>query len=244
MNETLTFNGINSGTHGVYISGESVFNAPERAVEMVTIPGRNGYLAMDQGRFENINVTYPAFMWADTPAAFATNLSAFRNALLSNVGYQELTDDYHADEYRLAIYKSGLEVDPATYNTAGEFDITFDCKPQRFLYSGLTPQTFTANGTITNPELFASSPLLKVTGTGTVGIGSYSFDLLGSAGQVIYIDCEIMEAWEIVGGGKISRNDYVQYAGNAFPKIEPGAHGVSLDAGITEIEITPRWFRL
>ena len=56
MNETLTFNGINSGDYGVFIGGDAVYNAPARVVEMIAVPGRNGALAMDEGRYENIEV--------------------------------------------------------------------------------------------------------------------------------------------------------------------------------------------
>lgn len=244
MNETLTFNGINSASYGVYIAGDAVYNAPERSVEMITIPGRNGTVAMDGGRFENIEVTYPAFIGKSSQASFAGSVADFRNAILSAVGYQRLTDDYNPDEYRLAVYKSGFEVDPKIYNRAGEFNLTFDCKPQRYLISGEATTVFTAAGTITNPTRFSSSPLLKVTGAGVVGIGDYSFTLTGLSSQEIYIDCEIMEAWQMVGGVKVSRNDYVQYAGNEFPTLAPGENGVGLGSGITRIEITPRWWRL
>lgn len=121
---------------GVYIAGDGVYNAPERDYEMVTIPGRNGNLAIDHGRYENIEVTYPAFIWANSQEEFREKLIRIRQKLTSKLGYRRLEDTYHPDEYRMAIYKSGLEVDPAHYNRAGEFEITFDCKPQRFLKSG------------------------------------------------------------------------------------------------------------
>ena len=56
----LTFDGENSGDYGIYITGAGTFNAPQRDVDLVTIPGRNGSFALDHGRFENIEVTYPA----------------------------------------------------------------------------------------------------------------------------------------------------------------------------------------
>lgn len=244
MNERLIFNGINSADYGVYISGDAVYNAPERSVEMVSIPGRNGNLAIDNGRFENITVQYPAFCWAENQSDFAAKLSDFRNAILSAVGYQRLEDDYHPDEYRQAVYKAGLNVDPTQYNRAGEFTIEFDAKPQRFLVSGETATIFTGAGTVTNPTRFASSPMLTVTGTGTVGVGAYSFTLQGSAGQVVYIDCEIMEAWTLSGGVRVPANDLIQYAGNEFPKLQPGANGIALGSGITRIEVVPRWFKI
>ena len=139
----IIFGDVDSSEYDVYISGEGVFNAPERSVTMVTIPGKNGALALDEGRFENIDVTYPAFNFESTMSNFATKLDGLRNALCSKKGYQRLTDTIHTDEYRMAVYRSGLEVDPIKYNTASNFDITFDCKPQRYLTSGEVPQTRT-----------------------------------------------------------------------------------------------------
>lgn len=134
----LIFGGADSSTYGIYISGEGVFNAPERAVEMISIPGRNGAIALDQGRFENIEVTYPAFNYEQGMSDFSSNLAGLRSALCSKSGYQRLTDTIHPDEFRLGVYRSGLEVTPVKYNTASDFNITFDCKPQRFLTSGET----------------------------------------------------------------------------------------------------------
>ncbi len=137
----LIFGGINSLDYGIYISGDAVFNAPDRKVELIQIPGRNGDFAIDHGRFENIEVSYPAGTFGDDQKDFRKKLSDFRNAILSQVGYQRLSDTYHPDEYRLGVYMSGLDVDPAHYNTAGEFILTFNCKPQRWLTSGETAVT-------------------------------------------------------------------------------------------------------
>lgn len=173
--KALSFDNVSSRTYGVYITGEAVYNAPEREVEMISIPGRNGAFALDKGRFENIEVTYPAGIFADNEANFAEAISDFRNFLCSRKGYVRLQDEYNPDEYRMAVYKSGLEVSPALLK-AGEFEITFDCKPQRFLTSGETAvqmvETGSLNNYITNPTLFDSKPLLAVTGSGTVRIGT------------------------------------------------------------------------
>lgn len=158
---TFTFDGENSLDYGVYITGEAVYNAPERAVEMVSIPGKNGALALDQGRFENIEVTYPAGTFGVEQAEFAGRMRAMRNMLASRYNYVRLTDSYHPDEYRLGLYKSGLEATPVAMSSAGEFDITFNCKPQRFLTSGEEPvDTSELGGEVTTdkiPYLFRRS---------------------------------------------------------------------------------------
>ena len=82
----LIFGGVDSADYGIYITGEAVYNAPPRAVDMITVPGRNGSVALDQGRFENIVVTYPAGTFGDDQADFRTALSDFRNAILSHFG--------------------------------------------------------------------------------------------------------------------------------------------------------------
>ena len=139
--KSLTFDGVNSLDYGIYITGEAVYNAPERAVELVNIAGKNGALVLDQGRFENIEVTYHAGCFADNQEDFARKVMEFRNVLASRFHYVRLSDEYHSDEYRMALYKDGLEVDAVQYSTAGEFDITFNAKPQRFLTSGEVPVT-------------------------------------------------------------------------------------------------------
>lgn len=175
---SIIFGGVNSADYGIYIGGEGTFNAPKRDVEMVDIPGRNGAVAIDNGRFENIEVTYSAFNHEPNDyATFAQNLSDFRNAICSLKGYQRLTDSFHPGEYRMAVYKEGLEVNPVKYNTASEFDLVFDCKPQRWLVSGETAETVTSGGTLTNPTLFDSEPLLAVKGYGVIAFNGYSINL-------------------------------------------------------------------
>lgn len=165
----LVFDDIDSRDYGIYITGDAVFNSPERDVEMIEIPGRNGTYALDKGRFHNIEVTYPAGLFGGSEADFAAGIRAFRNALASRIGYKRLEDDYNPDEYRMAVYSAGLDVTPAQLK-AGEFEITFDCKPQRFLKSGETAVSVSSGGTITNPTLFESRPLLETEGTGTINL--------------------------------------------------------------------------
>ena len=185
MFKSLTFDGTSSKTYGVYITGEAVFNAPERNVEMIDIPGRNGAYALDHGNFNNIEVTYPAGIFADNEADFAQAISDFRNFLCSKKGYCRLEDDYNTGEYREAVYKSGLEVTPALLK-AGEFNITFDCKPQRFLTSGETAVAVANNGTLTNPTLFESKPILQLWGYGEFAVNGEELEIINQlVGQVV-----------------------------------------------------------
>lgn len=147
IKHSITFGGVNSADFGIYISGEGVWDAPERDVESVDVPGRNGTLLLDRGRWKNIEVTYPAFNAEPDLETFRANLDAFRNAIASQVGYQRLTDSFHLDEYRMATYVDGIEVKPIINNTASEFELVFNCKPQRYLTSGEVVRDITQSGT-------------------------------------------------------------------------------------------------
>lgn len=173
----LVFDGINSLNYGVYITGEAVFNSPQRAVEAVTVPGRNGDVLLDLGRYENIEVTYHAGVFGVDQSEFATKIRTFRNLLASRVGYKRITDTYNPNEYRMGTFIASVDVTPTSMDRHGEFDIVFNCKPQRFLTSGETAITVTDGGTVTNPTLFESQPLLAIKGYGTVGFNGYEVEI-------------------------------------------------------------------
>lgn len=167
---TITFGGVNSSSYGIYISGEGVFNAPVRDAEVISIPGRNGSFLLDNGRYENIEVRYPAFNTATDKATFIANIDGFRNAIASQKGYQRLEDTFHADEYRMASFIGGLEINPILYNDhTSQFEIVFNCKPQRFLKTGETATSYARNSTISNSTLFDSHPLLQFNSSGSDG---------------------------------------------------------------------------
>ena len=172
----FTFDGVSSRNYDVYLTGTGVFNAPQRAVELLEIPGRNGNYALDQGRFNNITVTYKAGIVDYSESNFADKVSALRNWLCSKVGYKRLEDDYNPNEYRMAVFANGINVDHEDLRT-GEFEITFECKPQRWLTSGETATAVANNGTLSNPTLFDSEPLLAVKGYGTIGFNGYEVEI-------------------------------------------------------------------
>lgn len=134
MRNYFILNGRDSRDFGVYISGQGTFSAPQKAYTFYNVPGRNGAILGNENRLENINVSYEAFIYAD----FDNQIAKFRTYLLSLNGYVKLTDSYHPDEYRYAVYTGPFEPKVTKINDAGSFTITFSCKPQRYLLSGDT----------------------------------------------------------------------------------------------------------
>lgn len=230
---SITYNNINSRTYGVYISGTGVFDAPARDREVVSVPGRNGDIIRDFGRYQNIEIAYPAFI----VHSFASNIRDFANALLEPVDYVRIEDTYHPDEYRMGILAAGMSVDPVAWLVAGRFEIVFNCRPERFLKSGEVAVEYTTSGSITNPTRMAAKPLIRVYGSGDIEINGTPITIGSHSLAYIDIDCDLQEAF----CGNANANRYISL--DEFPTLASGANSVVLD-GVTSIELTPRWWQL
>lgn len=230
------FDGKSLADFGVHVSGDSVFSAPERVYDTVEVPGRNGSLHIDEGRFKSITLKYPAFIADD----FRYNMASFRNFMLSRVGEKRLEDTYHPDEFRLAVFKGPLDIEAILLRGAN-FDIEFECTGERFLKEGERDWTFTKSGTIINPTYFPSKPLIRVYGQGTLGVGENTIKISKHSYSYIDIDCKLMDAYY----GATNCNKYVSLSvpsGKSYVELDSGSNGISLGSGITKVIIWPKWW--
>lgn len=252
MKHWLTFGGRPISDFNVYISGAGTFGAPERDRKSVVIPGRDGELTIDNGRYKNIKVSYPAFIAKD----YSQNVAALRNYLLSFTGYARLEDTYHPDEFRMARYTGSFDGGSTKGMNAGSFKIDFDCMPQRWLKSGEQVLTgfYARESTgsvvhIQNPGYMVAKPLIKVTltdaTTAQITINDVEIDVSNTEGPM-YVDCEIQEAYSVLD--QSSMNEYLTLADGVFPSLKPGDNIVGLYCpayeGRIDVEITPRWWNL
>lgn len=187
---SLQFDNIDSLNHGIYITGESVYDSPERDVEAIEIAGRSGDYLLDKGRWKNIEVTYHCGCFGDDQNDFANKIRNFRNQLASKRGYKRIVDSYNPAEYRMGTFTNPVEVDTVSMKRAGEFDVVFNCKPQRYLMSGEAEQTITNGQTLFNPTPFEASPLLVAEGYGTIGFNGYSINIANET----FGDIELLKA--------------------------------------------------
>ena len=132
----FVIDGRPSSDFGIICSKDNGFDAPARDVETISVQGRNGDLHVDKGRWTNASVTYTCTIERD----FAEKFAEFRKFVSNLRGYQRLEDTFHPGEYRMALLNGGITADRlGTRYNSGKFDLTFNCKPQRFLKSGEEP---------------------------------------------------------------------------------------------------------
>lgn len=247
--EWFSFGGVVTNSYGVWISGEDTFPVPERDVEVFEVPGRNGTLSMDNGRWKNVRITYHCFMSGN----FREDFDNFRNDVLMKTGYNTLYDTYRPEGYRKARLVGGVFPNTGPYNRSAKFDLTFDCWPQFYLWSGNTgiavqsgsELTGVPRGSYSRPKvqfLFATGSG-NVAGTLTIGDKSISFSDLArpsTSSGPLEIDCENRTIR--VGGTDVS-SKFTLDDGDFFD-ITPPSVLVTFTGDILGVSITPRWWTL
>lgn len=242
---TLTIGTTNLTTaYRVYATDAPVYNAPEPDVKPISIQGRDGDLLVDNKRYKNISVKYPCVIPAASgnQTSFASCIAGLRAFLLSNRGYVKITHSFDTSEYRLGRYVGGLEVDPTVTGDAATFTLTFDCKPQRWLVSGDTVQSFTgSSGTINNPTLFDALPKITVygSGSGTVTINGRQVTISAIDSSVV-LDSEMQDAYK----GSTNKNNTVTLNSGGYPYLSAGNNSITRTGGVTRVEVIPKWWTL
>lgn len=232
-NDFFTFGDIDSKLYEVGIYGDKLADPPERDREYISVPGKNGDIIVDNGRYNNKVVTYKAYIINK----YNANIAGLRNALLSYKDYQRLEDTVNPDEFRMAVALP-FEVDEVGVLRAGEFTIQFNCKPQRYLKSGEQDIEITSNTSIFSEYTEPALPLIRAYGTGSFTIGGITVQIT-SANSYTDIDCELMEAYKDTLATNCNAN--IVLTNGKFPQLNSGDNAITL-SGITKLIIKPRWW--
>lgn len=230
MSDYLIFDGIDSRDFHVYLADAKQFAGAEKVMDQKKIPGRSGALIYSDGSYENVDVEYNLYSKGETQ----TDVDAFREAVMSRDGYVKLEDTLHPDEYRYGAFTDSFDVESSD-RVGASFNITFSCKPQRYLRSGEQTRTFARAAMIQNPTRFTSKPLIRVYGTGSISANGNTMTVTSANGYTD-LDSDIMDAFR----GNTNCNAYVK--GN-FITLVPGKNNISFN-GFSKVEITPRWWKI
>jgi phage-related protein len=234
------YKGIRSSDMGLRIESKNVFSGPEYEVDFLSIPGRDGDLIADGGRFPNVQVTYSVFIPAKTISELSQKITAVKAWLYSGLNsYHTLSDTYDTAFFRHAVFAGKLDIEDEL-NRIGIFTISFSCKPFRYDAAGTESVTLATGEVLLNPYPFTSKPILRIEGSGkgTLTIqseGSNAIWNFTSIDGYVEADSEQMNFYKDAE----PKNDTV--SGDGFPLLYPGENTVSFSGGITAVTVTPRW---
>ena len=228
---TFTYNGTTSSTYGIFIEHRPVLTFPKRVIESISVPGRSGNLLFDTGAYENVTLTYQV-AYKGNVRPNGVNIATW----LYQNDYLTLSDTYEPSYFRKAVYVSPLNVTDIIA-VAGRAAITFDCKPQRYLLSGLTVLTPAKGSNISNAYQPAL-PIISLSGNGTLTVGSKTVTISGNTGTLI-LDSERQTA-EV---GTSNANNLITLS-DGFPVLGTGNTNITWTTGISNVKVTPNWWTL
>lgn len=231
---TITFGGDVIPAH---IASAPHYIRPVRKMTITQIAGTNREIIDMEDAWECYDQPYSMYVGDGTEDSIQEALQDVAKKLFKT-GWQTLVDGYEPDVYRLAYYQGGFDSDNRK-TRLGKFDISFRCRPERFLTSGSTPVSVSSGGTITNPTSFNAKPLIHITGSGsgTLTIQGQTMSFTGIT-DYLNIDCDTMDVYR-----QASENRNSLMTGS-FPVLYSGNNAVSFTGGIATVKITPKWWKI
>lgn len=255
MNDYFVLDGVDSRDFGVYLYRKETLSSPARVYQRIAVPGRNGDVLIDEGKYENVSLSYSAII-LEKPY---DNITAFKNFLLSRAGgYCRLEDTFDTEEFYSAHISGAIVPEITPEMDKVKCEIAFDRQPQRFLKLGEGTKTFVNEqsysntiGTLENPTYNESSPLISVWGNGEFYIRPPKMVMLDFVVEVrdnltsepIIIDCEAQDAYIVLDGITYNANHNIVLINGKFPHMFVGTNQI-VASGIDKISIRPGWWRL
>lgn len=219
---------------GLYITEKGAYKGAQRDVTYTSVAGRSGDLMTDNGRYKNIKIPYKLALLNTSPRSFSEIARLIRNWLLAEQGYFKLWDTYDREYYRLASFSSEVDIEQELRDL-GKLNITFNCKPYKYLTQGQMKITGTGDDHIYNPEEYESEPYLKVYGSGTCYIYINNAQIkINDVSGYVEIDAEMKNCYK---GSTALNNKMV----GDFPTFKPGDNHITVNNNVTALEIIPRW---
>lgn len=208
---------------------------PARKMTVVQVAGTNREIVDMQDAWESYDQPYTLWVGDGTEDCIQATLDEVARKLYKT-GWQVLLDDYEPDYYRMAYYQGPFDVENR-YTRLGKFDISFRCRPERYLAEGNGPVVVASGGKITNPTTFKAKPLINIEGegSGTLTIAGQTMSFTGLV-DYLNIDCDTMNVYRLSSENKNSLMT------GSFPVLFSGDNNVSYTGGLTKVTITPRFW--
>lgn len=208
------------------------YTFPEKDITTTHIPGRNGDVITDNDSYKNIERTYSVASVFRPGTDFVANAERIIEWLTKYTGYVRLEDTYDDTVYRMATYKNGGSL-VNLYDRATAIDVSFDCKPQRYLKIGEKPIDFVSSDIkLRNPTSMPSLPIIKLDNLKIDNEFTYMLSVKNYKNEVVslitlnnlsnsnlVIDSENQTVYTTKNGNTINAANFLSLNGLEFPKF-------------------------
>lgn len=214
--------------HGVYIVRRPNIPAPKRMLTTIQIPGRDGIVVVDDGTYENIEITVEINYMCNANEWH----ERFRDCKrwLRGNGFLSFSDD---DRYCYAVDFCQIETNERDSVRIGKFTVVFSCKPYQFLKTGLFEMPL-KNSIYNQYEI--SHPIYKIAGEGVCTLAVNGNTVTANVGQNLTIDTDLQIAYR--NDGTIMNTAITGKYQNLY--LQEGNNDLSISNGFSA-KIIPKW---
>ena len=234
----IFFNGVSSEELGIVVEHPPNYEIAKRRYETIQVPGRNSDIIIDNNCFDNVDRKYPIAIGQEG-GDFTRFASRMADWLSSGSGYCRLEDTYEPDYYKMAVMSDPGEV-INILQQAGRTTVTFNRRPERFLKMGERYVTVSSGSILTNPTKYTAKPIIEVSGSGSgsITVGRRTIEIKDLTNPIV-INSELQEVYS----DGVNQNSNI-IAPDGLPILEAGENVISYSGGITNVEISPRWWTI
>lgn len=248
----VIYNGVSTKQLNLEVQTFPELAIPEKEYIATHVPGRSGDVLIDAGSYKNVNRTYKLGL-DGTTHGFYNVAQKMITWLYSSSGYARLEDSYEPEYFRMAVYNETAKNIPNVLAQIGSVDITFNCKPQKYLKRGHVRKYFDGAGTLVNPTAFESLPVIQFvcpTVPGELVISSdrgevFKITVLEAIEHPIIINSEVQEVMGLTDTGLVNLYESVSFSSwDSFPTLSPGTTTFNPSGGVSQLSVVPRWWTL
>lgn len=235
MVSSFTYNGVSTLDFGLIIAAPPRITAPQRDEETLDVPGSDGVLRIDHGRYKAVTKSYEISFDRKKRREVEWHARGIKAWLLSGRGDYVLSDTYDRDYFRVASFGGPLDMENVM-QWGGRATIAFQCHPYKYSYSGQFRVCVGRLKTIVNAEMFESLPHIRIRGSGNCEL-YLNNTTIKVADVSDYVDID-SEAKQVFKGTTLMNSKTIM---GDFPVFVPGENHMDWNSNVTSVEIIPRW---
>lgn len=235
LNYYIIFNNKISSDLGCKIVERPVIPVPEKQIEVINVPGRNGALHIDKGGFNDIKIPVQFYINSkDNLKERFREIKAWLNIIRDN---KLILGDDPSYFYKVVTVNISTGFETQLWEH-GIFTVEFTCRPFMYKIDGQIPKNLPSQ--IFNDLDYICEPTYEVIGEGLISIICNGYEVKLNVGQSMIVDTE--------NGLVYRENEYQnnKVTGNIEKlKIIPGINTFNTKLGtgakLTSIKIKYNW---
>jgi len=231
----FTYKKIKASDMNLRVLNQIGFTSPMRDIELINVPGRDGELIMDNGRYHSVVRSIPCRI-----EARRDNIEQLMNRIHNWLGTDHKYHDFLWHNDLDFVYKAKIEGQIESQRVLSRLsliDINLRIHPIKYLRSSLREREIKNGSVIVNTQALEAKPMIRIVGSGniTLQIGDQRV-ILENLPEGCIIDSETQTITNLAQTTTL----FSHMRSYPFPKLISGNNKLTWNANHMQVFIAPR----